>query len=137
MAIERAFGVLKARYPALEKPLPYSVTVQGLLLPALCALHNFIRRFNDPAVEAKLIHDVGISLSRQQAHDISGYYPAARKDVYSPAGRSQRNQPDDPEDVEHDSGSEEDNDAEDEMELVDDTNPLGPKNGESDYGPRD
>ncbi|XP_075103346.1 uncharacterized protein LOC142177983 [Nicotiana tabacum] len=47
--IERAFGVLKARFPILDKMAPYSVDVQRDVVVACFAVHNFIRkeRLND------------------------------------------------------------------------------------------
>jgi len=44
--IERIFGVLKRRFRILLLPPEYSMSVQSLVPPALCALHNFIRRYD-------------------------------------------------------------------------------------------
>ncbi|XP_071725037.1 uncharacterized protein [Rutidosis leptorrhynchoides] len=47
--IERAFGVLKARFPILDKMAPYEFNVQRDVVIACFAVHNFIRkeRIND------------------------------------------------------------------------------------------
>ncbi|XP_070044545.1 uncharacterized protein [Nicotiana tomentosiformis] len=47
--IERAYGVLKARFPILDKMAPYSIDVQRDLVIACSAVHNFIKkeRLND------------------------------------------------------------------------------------------
>ncbi|KAL2227912.1 UNVERIFIED_CONTAM: hypothetical protein Sindi_1770900 [Sesamum indicum] len=45
--IERAFGVLKNRFPILKGPMPhYSVERQRDLVIACCVIHNFIRKFS-------------------------------------------------------------------------------------------
>src|ERR1700722_5705893 len=41
--VERIFGVLKMRYPILDKATWWPDEYQVKLVPALCALHNFIR----------------------------------------------------------------------------------------------
>ena len=43
MVIERAFGVLKARFPILSNMAKYKQYRQRLVVSACCALHNFIR----------------------------------------------------------------------------------------------
>jgi hypothetical protein len=45
--VERIFGVLKKRFRILKDPPGYDMKVQIHITPALCALHNFIRR-HDP-----------------------------------------------------------------------------------------
>ncbi|XP_075080484.1 uncharacterized protein LOC142165985 [Nicotiana tabacum] len=47
--IERAYGVLKARFPILDKMTPYSIDVQRDVVIACFAVHNFIKkeRLND------------------------------------------------------------------------------------------
>ncbi|KAL7614212.1 hypothetical protein Lser_V15G07195 [Lactuca serriola] len=42
--IERAFGVLKARFPILKRMAPFSLVTQRNITLACFALHNFIRR---------------------------------------------------------------------------------------------
>ncbi|XP_047337289.1 uncharacterized protein LOC124941074 [Impatiens glandulifera] len=42
--IERTFGVLKARFPILDKMAPYSFQTQRNIVIACAALHNFIRK---------------------------------------------------------------------------------------------
>lgn len=46
--IERIFGVLKRRFRILVIPPEYDLQIQTHIPPALCALHNFIRR-HDPS----------------------------------------------------------------------------------------
>ena len=41
--IERIFGVLKRRFPILNRKPEYSYHIQVQLVPTLCALQNFIR----------------------------------------------------------------------------------------------
>ncbi|GJU02289.1 Myb/SANT-like domain, harbinger transposase-derived nuclease domain protein [Tanacetum coccineum] len=42
--IERAYGVLKARFPILKRMAPFSLTTQRNITIACFALHNFIRK---------------------------------------------------------------------------------------------
>ena len=44
--IERAYGVVKARFPILKQMAPYSFTVQRNVVIACFAIHNFIRKCN-------------------------------------------------------------------------------------------
>jgi hypothetical protein len=44
--IERIFGVLKRRFRILIMPPEYSTKIQSCIPPALCAIHNFIRRYD-------------------------------------------------------------------------------------------
>ena len=46
MVIERCFGVLKARFPILNEMHSFSLSRQRLIVTACCALHNFIRMYN-------------------------------------------------------------------------------------------
>nr|GEV10972.1 putative harbinger transposase-derived nuclease domain-containing protein [Tanacetum cinerariifolium] len=41
--IERAYGVVKARFPILKRMTPFSLTTQRNITVACFALHNFIR----------------------------------------------------------------------------------------------
>ncbi|CDO77855.1 hypothetical protein BN946_scf185032.g7 [Trametes cinnabarina] len=41
--VERIFGILKRRFKILTIPCEFSMAVQARILPALCAIHNFIR----------------------------------------------------------------------------------------------
>ena len=50
--IERAFGIIKRRFRILLLPLEYAMEIQARILPALCALHNFIR-LHDPSDDAQ------------------------------------------------------------------------------------
>ncbi|XP_074372396.1 uncharacterized protein LOC141713064 [Apium graveolens] len=42
--IERAYGVLKARFPILKQMAPYSFSTQRDIVIACIAVHNFIRK---------------------------------------------------------------------------------------------
>lgn len=42
--IERAYGVLKARFPILKRMAPFPLTVQRNIVIACFAVHNFIRK---------------------------------------------------------------------------------------------
>ena len=44
--IERAFGVLKARFPILKRMSPYSFCTQKNIVIACIALHNFLRQIS-------------------------------------------------------------------------------------------
>jgi hypothetical protein len=44
--IERAFGVLKRRFRVLKDHNEYDTKTQAQLVPALCAIHNFIMTFD-------------------------------------------------------------------------------------------
>jgi DDE superfamily endonuclease len=44
--IERIFGIIKRRFRILLLPPEYSLEIQSFIPPALCALHNFIRRYD-------------------------------------------------------------------------------------------
>ncbi|KAK9049609.1 hypothetical protein SSX86_031423 [Deinandra increscens subsp. villosa] len=44
--IERAYGVLKARFPILKQMAPYPFPVQRDVVIACFAVHNFIRKYN-------------------------------------------------------------------------------------------
>lgn len=46
-AIERIFGVLKRRFTMMKQVMEYDIKTQARVVPALCALHNFIR-IHDP-----------------------------------------------------------------------------------------
>jgi hypothetical protein len=53
--VERAFGVLKNRFPIFRKMPPYPLRYQRLFIIAYCTMHNFIRRHS--GVEDKLFKD--------------------------------------------------------------------------------
>ncbi|KAJ9546352.1 hypothetical protein OSB04_018895 [Centaurea solstitialis] len=44
--IERAYGVLKARFPILKQMAPFPFTIQRNVVFACVAIHNFIRKYN-------------------------------------------------------------------------------------------
>ncbi|TFK59919.1 hypothetical protein BDN72DRAFT_780076, partial [Pluteus cervinus] len=43
-----SFGILKRRFTLLDAAPEYNITMQAKLVPALCALHNFLR-IHDPS----------------------------------------------------------------------------------------
>jgi hypothetical protein len=49
--VERIFGVIKRRFCILLIPPEYTMKVQARIPPALCALHNFIRRYDPDEIE--------------------------------------------------------------------------------------
>jgi len=44
--VERIFGVVKRRFRLMVAAPEYSLETQTKIIPALCALHNFIRVYN-------------------------------------------------------------------------------------------
>ena len=44
--IERAYNVLKARFPILKQMAPYPFSIQRDIVIACFAVHNFIRKYN-------------------------------------------------------------------------------------------
>lgn len=44
--IERAYGVLKARFPILKQMAPFAFPIQRDIVIACFAIHNFIRKWN-------------------------------------------------------------------------------------------
>lgn len=79
MIVERVFGVLKSRFPVLEKPLSQSISFQKDLLPGLCALHNYLRQHNDEGIEQRLIDKVDRVLNREAHSAMSSSYPGGRQ----------------------------------------------------------
>jgi hypothetical protein len=58
IVVERAFAVLKNRFPILYKMPPYKLRYQRLFVIACCTLHNFIRKYNgmtDPLFRKALL----------------------------------------------------------------------------------
>jgi hypothetical protein len=51
--IERIFGIMKRRWRVLTIPLEISVHCQAMLVPALCAVHNFIRIVDPEELECE------------------------------------------------------------------------------------
>ena len=44
--IERAFGVVKARFPILKRMTPYSFTTQTKIVMTCFSIHNFLRQIS-------------------------------------------------------------------------------------------
>ncbi|KAH9153227.1 hypothetical protein LEN26_003585 [Aphanomyces euteiches] len=63
--IERAFGVLKKRFPVLCYPVQYDYLFQTKVVVALCVVHNFIR-FNG-CVDDVFVQEADQSLSSQNS----------------------------------------------------------------------
>jgi hypothetical protein len=56
--VERAFAVLKSRFPILNKMPPYRLRYQRLSVIVCYTLHNFIRKYNgmtDPLFRKALL----------------------------------------------------------------------------------
>jgi hypothetical protein len=58
--IERTFGVLKRRFRILVLPPEYSMKIQALIPPALCAIHNFIRRYDPNEIQSLIVLEVDV-----------------------------------------------------------------------------
>jgi hypothetical protein len=61
-AVERTFGVWKARFPILDKMHPYPIVNQRLFVVACCTVHNFIRKdcgADDPLFSVALKNHYG------------------------------------------------------------------------------
>lgn len=70
--MERTFGVLKRRFPILNTQPEYSIAVQSKIFPALCALHNFLRTYNDTEIENNLEETI-----RNEFQDRQRTWPSA------------------------------------------------------------
>ena len=51
--IEHIFGVLKRQWCILDSPPEYDMHIQARIPAALCAVHNFIRHFDEPFSEGE------------------------------------------------------------------------------------
>ena len=60
--IERTFGVLKRRFRILVLPPEYSMKIKALIPPALCAIHNFIRRYDPNEIESLVVPEVDVPM---------------------------------------------------------------------------
>lgn len=49
--IEQMFGIIKQHFKILYLPPGYDMSIQVLILPALAALHNFIRKYDPNEIE--------------------------------------------------------------------------------------
>ena len=87
-AIERAFGVLKKRFPIIGDTQPtYSVEIQSQIVLACCILHNFLMEF-DPDLE--YINKVDEELANQSPSEEESGDISAEKDHAQ--GESLRNE---------------------------------------------
>ena len=79
--IERAFGVVKARFPILRKMAPYSFAAQTKIVMTCFSIHNFLRQvsvadrlFSEYDTEEKLESD---SDNRNQGSTTNNFFTAA------------------------------------------------------------
>nr|KAJ0221145.1 hypothetical protein LSAT_V11C200080520 [Lactuca sativa] len=67
--IERAFGVLKARFPILKRMTPFPLVIQRNIVIACFALHNYIRKEGLSDEYFSQYNQVDISLQRNNVQD--------------------------------------------------------------------
>ena len=79
--IERAFGVVKARFPILKKMAPYSFAAQTKIVMTCFSIHNFLRQvsvvdrlFSEYDTEEELESD---SDNRNQCSTTNNFFTAA------------------------------------------------------------
>ena len=79
--IERAFGVVKARFPILKKMAPYSFAVRTKIVMTCLSIHNFLRQvsvadrlFSEYDTEEELESD---SDNRNQGSTTNNFFTAA------------------------------------------------------------
>ena len=79
--IERAFGVVKARFPILKKMAPYSFAAQTKIVMTCFSIHNFLRQvsvadrlFSEYDIEEELESD---SDNRNQGSTTNNFFTAA------------------------------------------------------------
>ena len=79
--IERAFGVVKARFPILKKMTPYSFAAQTKIVMTCFCIHNFLRQvsvadrlFSEYDTEEELESD---SDNRNQGSTTNNFFTAA------------------------------------------------------------
>ena len=79
--IERAFGVVKARFPILKKMAPYSFAAQTKIVMTCFSIHNFLRQvsvadrlFSEYDTEEELESD---SDNRNQGSTTNNFFTAA------------------------------------------------------------
>ncbi|KAJ9553401.1 hypothetical protein OSB04_017446, partial [Centaurea solstitialis] len=64
--IERAYGVLKARFPILKQMTPYPFAIQKDVVIACFAIHNFIRKYN---IQDQLFMECDENMFTNEEHD--------------------------------------------------------------------
>lgn len=90
MIIERVIGVLKARFPVLDRPLSHTISFQRDLLPGLCALHNFLQAHNDRTLESRLEARVNRQLNDEALGEVRTAWVGGRRRELSPrSGREE------------------------------------------------
>lgn len=82
--IERAFGVVKARFPILKRMTPYSFTTQTKIVMACFSIHNFLRQisvvdrlFSEYDNEVELESD---NTSQNQTSTIGSFFSASNQE---------------------------------------------------------
>ena len=73
-AVERAFGVLKKRFPIIaSKTEPtYGVKTQNLIIIACCILHNFLMMVDpDEDLVAEVDEEINSQTTPQHVHDLA------------------------------------------------------------------
>ena len=83
--IERAFGVVKARFPILKKMAPYSFAAQTKIVMTCFSIHNFLRQvsvadrlFSEYDTEEELESD---SDNQNQGSTTNNFFTAADQEV--------------------------------------------------------
>lgn len=67
--VERTFGVLKARFPILQRMPPYSFPTQRNIVVACMALHNFLRRVTLNDKLFKVYENVDLEVENNEIDD--------------------------------------------------------------------
>ncbi|KAJ9564195.1 hypothetical protein OSB04_000161 [Centaurea solstitialis] len=67
--IERAYGVLKARFPILKQMAPFPFTIQRNVVIACFAIHNFIRKYN---IQDQLFMEINEDTIFNNEEDVEG-----------------------------------------------------------------
>lgn len=80
--IERIFGILKSQFCILEVGCEYPMEFQARVVPALCAIHNFIR-IHDPAE----ISDFAVEVEAVNVNVVQDYTGVLRE---GPANRQEQ-----------------------------------------------
>lgn len=77
--IEWIFGILERRFRILQSPLEFDMDTQALILPALVALHNFIRQY-DPE-EIHMFNDEAFDFPMSPPESELGTGPATSRET--------------------------------------------------------
>jgi hypothetical protein len=77
-AVERVFGILKRRFALLTRSPEFPYVTQTRIVPALCAIHNFIRIHDVEEIENFPEDLVDPSFNQQQSVSGMEWQPASR-----------------------------------------------------------